>query len=70
MYVTEESLHPTLLTLRIVSPIIDLPEVDILWQPEYSMKVPVSFKLLFFLVVLLLTGWDFRLKIGNLSLRF
>ena len=27
-----------------VSPEIDLPDVGILWQPEFSTKVPVSFR--------------------------
>ena len=34
--------HLTLLTLYSASP-IELPDVDMFWQPEYSTKVPVSF---------------------------
>jgi bloom syndrome protein len=53
--------------LRSVSPVIDLPDVDILWQPIYSTKVPVSFKS--DLMVILLITRNFRLKNANSSLK-
>lgn len=55
------------LLLYSASPIIDLPEVGIFWQPEYSTKVPVSLEPIGFLVILLIIR-DFRLKIGKPNL--
>ena len=50
-----------------VSPVIDLPAVDILWQPEYSTKVPVGFKLFAFWWWFYWLLEIFRLKIVNSS---